>query len=119
MSIQDLLELRMMRQKPESMITVFIGKRPKWKPDGPTIVVVSPTDRPAVLDWRPLIGLWVCVVMAGDDYALAGQVLDALKESGAKVFGAAYPCGTYPCIADPTKEHHRVLRETRELLCQS
>lgn len=118
MSLQDLREMRLQRQRPSTVITVFIGKRPKWKNDGPTLVVIPADATPSLMDFRPLVGLWVALVLANDDYALAGKVLDALKAAGAKIFGAAYPCGIYPCVENPTQDHHRVLFETRELLCR-
>ena len=119
MSLLTLRNLRLQGQRPSDVITVFIGSRPKWKEDGPALIVMPADAQPGLMDFRPLVGLWVALVTADDSYELAAKTMTAIKDAGAKFFGAAFPCGTYPCIQNPTPEHHRVLRETRELLCQS
>ena len=118
MSLSAIRELRMQGQRPSAVVTVLIGPVPRWKTEQEALVVIPAGVEPGLMDFRPLVGLWVALVLIGDDYELAGKTLDALKGCGAKLFGAAYPDGTYPCVAEPTREHHRVLRETRELLCR-
>ena len=119
MSLPTLRNLRLQGQRPADVVAVLIGQRPKWKDDSAALVVISDDAQPCLMDFRPLVGLWVVLVMAHDNYQLASKTLAAIEAAGAKIFGAALPCGVYPCTKNPTQEHHRVLRETWNLLCQS
>ena len=119
MSLATLRTMRLQRLRPADVVTVLIGQRPKWKEDSAALVVIPDDAQPGLMDFRPLVGLWVALVMAGDNYPLASKTMKAIEAAGAKLFGAALPCGTYPCIENPTQEHHRVLGATWNLLCQS
>lgn len=118
MSLSSLMKLRLQGKRPAGPVTVLVGKRPSWREDDETLVVITPAAEPALMDFRPLVGLWTTLVVLGDNYQHAGRVLAAIDAAGAKLFGAALPCGTYPCLQNPTEQHHRVLRETRKALCQ-
>ena len=118
MSLQTLRAMRLNRERPTAVVTVFVGEKPEGFTDSPARILVLPHHTPALLDFRPLVGLWVDLVMVDDLYPLALKTIDCINAAGAKFFGASLPCGTYPCIQNPTREHHAILRQTRDLLCQ-
>lgn len=107
--------MRLNRERPTGVVTVFVGEKPKGFIDSPSRFLVLPHQSPSLLDFRPLVGLWVDLVMVDDLYPLALKTIDCINAAGAKFFGAALPCGTYPCIENPTYKHHQILSQTREL----
>lgn len=117
MSLDSLRSLRRSGRKPEHVVTVLIGPVPAWRQDDPAFVAVKPDALVDLMDWRPVVGLWVALFVTADPGGLAGRVMDALTAAGAKFYGAALPDGTFPCIADPTEKHHANLRRKWELLC--
>ena len=89
MSLSALLKLRLQGKRPAGPVTVLVGKRPNWREDDETLVVIAPTAEPNLMDFRPLVGLWTTLVVLGDNYQHAGRVLAAIDAAGAKLFGAA------------------------------
>ena len=118
MSLPSLRNLRLQGQRPAHVVTVLIGNRPDWREDDASLVVIRETDQPALMDFRPLVGLGVVLVMTVDNYPLASKTLAAIEAVGVKLFGAALPCGAYPCLENSTPEHKRLLSATWNSLCQ-
>lgn len=118
MSLATLRKLRLAGQRPAHTVTVLIGNRPDWREDDETLIVIRENDQPALMDFRPLVGLCTVLVMTVDNYPLASKTLAAIEAVGVKLFGAALPCGAYPCLENPTPEHKRLLSATWKSLCQ-
>lgn len=112
MSLETLANLRRMRKRPHA-VNVVLGKPPDWFGDDPREVVIAPTDKPAFMDLRPLIGVSTYVVELQRDDNRFSAVIEALQVAGAHIDGivsAAGACGSSP-------EHERALVRLRELLC--
>lgn len=116
MSLEAIRQLRRAGQKP-SVVFVVIGHT-----DAPldpnTSVHVRAADEPALMDWRPLVGVTVALFTLQPLPHLTLQVLDALQAVGVKVFGAADNSGFHPLLVDADESHERLLRRGWELLCQ-
>lgn len=118
MSLDSIRKLRLAGQKPSGVVTVLLGQRPRWFADDATSVIVRPVDDPRLMDWRPLVGLWVAVFVAGTQPDRFLALLQALEAAGVKFFGAADEAGTYPLVVDATDQHHNNLYRTWVALCR-
>lgn len=118
MSLDAIRTLRRAGQKPSGVVTILLGERPRWLEDDATVVVVRPADDPRLMDWRPLVGLWVATFSRGLQPERLLGVLAGLESVGAKLFGAADASGAYPMTLGAGEEHRRNLQSTWELLCR-
>lgn len=108
----------MSHRKP-GIVMVVIGDLPRWiDADHHGTIVVRHGDDPARMDWRPMVGVMAAVFLVGQDLGRFLAVLDALRDAGAVLFGAANWTGAYPLLADATDEHTRLLRRGWEALCR-
>jgi hypothetical protein len=87
MSLHDILLLRKSRQKPSGVVSVVIGKIPQIHRSEPFTVEVAPGSNPALMDWRPLVGVWVSIIHVDGDWHLMDQTVEALTKAGAKLIG--------------------------------
>lgn len=116
MSLDAIRNLRRSGVKPSRAVYVVIGDTSALL-DEATSVVVRATDRPQAMDWGALVGLPVTVFTMQPLPHLTIAVLDALRDIGAKVFGAADSSGVYPLLMDADESHEALLRRAWELLC--
>jgi hypothetical protein len=117
MSLDTIRQMRRAGQKPEVVYVVIgeVAKRPREGDSG--YVWVRAYDHPALMDWRPLVGLLTVVVTTQPLPHLTIAVLDALHAASAKLFGAADTTGVYPLLEGADDEHAALLRRTWEALC--
>ena len=117
MSLESIRSMRRAGFVPDGPVVVLIGKRPKSVDDSAALVVVDGSPRQ---DWRPLVGLWVCVVR-GDGVAQRDvlTVLDGLQSVGVKWLGYVDRDRCDPMTAYPDDEHAVILRKTWESICLS
>ena len=116
MSLQALRTLRLQGSRPHAPVTVMVGMKPSGDDDA-SVVVIPASAHPSIMDFRPLTGLWVVLVIAEDSFDLALKTLDAMVAAGAKVFGASLPDQAFPCFAEVTPDHHRLIQSRRDSLC--
>lgn len=117
MSLRTLRETRIARKKP-GVVMVVLGDLPEWFDYDAGTIVVRPGDDLTRMDWRPMVGLLAAVFLIGQDLDRFLAVLDALRSSGAVLFGAANWTGVYPLLTDANEEHERLLRRGWEALCR-
>jgi len=117
MSLQTLRELRMTGARPAAPVTIFIGD--KRHEDRPDLVTVAPGTNPALMDWRPVIGLCVLVVVQSKAYRqTVGRIIDELERiDGVKVFGVAEPDAVFPMLAGADDKHKIALEREWTALC--
>lgn len=115
MSLDSIRAMRRSGYAPDGPVVVLIGRRPKSVDESAALVVVDGSPRQ---DWRPLVGLWVCVVRAADaDARTVLSVVDGLQSVGVKWFGYVDRSEALPGIVGAGPQHHAVLRKTWESLC--
>lgn len=113
MSLEALRALRRSGKRPSGPILAIVGNQPKHHKDMVTEFVVQPTDKPEAMDMRPLVGLWVAVLVMDKSEPLGGRVLEAAMKAGAKIYGVALPDRTvHMGIEQPTRAHIRNLIQT-------
>lgn len=101
------------------IIVLLAEKAPSWGSCCP-VVLVKPTDRPADMDFRPLLGLWVAVLMRLPMWSHVEQVIAEMKAVSAKPYGFVTPGGeAHDLTAEPLQERVLNLRRTWEALCNS
>lgn len=119
MSLADIRELRRKGKKPSGVVLVLIGPKPRWADDDGQLVVVAAHEDPRLMDWRPLVGLWVALLTGvGVAKARTLSVVEALEAAGAKFFGAADEHATYPLTVGAGVRHELALRRNWDLLCR-
>ncbi len=74
------------RQRPAGVVSIVVGRRP-YLDDRADLVVILPGDKPARLDWRPIVGLPVALFTADGHEALGAETVDALQAVDAKLVG--------------------------------
>ena len=87
MNLQDIREMRMRRVKPSGVIALVVGSVPAWHRSNLDVIQVLPGSQPQLIDWRPLVGIWVAVYETTKDAATVVALGDALDKAGAKLFG--------------------------------
>jgi hypothetical protein len=116
MSLEALRDLRRQGGRPDAPVILLIGTKPAWLADDCRVVCLPATATPESIDFRPLFGLWVAVLLTEPLNALAGKVLAAMEAVQAKVYGLALADGSVHLgILEPTEEHTLNLRRTWEL----
>lgn len=118
MSLNSLRDLRRARRRPDEVIQIIVGPKPRWRDDTAGIVHIPVTATPEEMDWRPVVGLWVAVFVTCSDWEFGKRVLDQLEAAGARLFGAADPQKTYAMAVGADEGHHASLKNSMELLCQ-
>ena len=115
MSLESIRSMRRAGFVPDGPVVVLIGKRPTSVDDSAALVVVDGSPRQ---DWRPLVGLWVCLVRGdGVDARTVIAVVDALQSVGVKWFGYVDRAEAMPGTVGAGPQHHAALRKTWESLC--
>lgn len=116
MSLEALRDLRRTGVRPDAPVLALVGRRPAWVEDSGRVICVDESTRVHDLDLRPLVGLWVAVLLLDPLVDLAGRLLSALEEHKAKPYGVVMADGTvHMGIADPTSEQELNLFRTWEL----
>lgn len=122
MTLQNIREIRLRRQKPASMVDIIIGEAPSFCKRSPDVIELLPGCDPQLMDWRPLVGLWVCFYLVNEDWDLMYSALKAVDKSGAKLFGFACREYAHPLIdfVDEVTEKRaeRALNKNLRLLCK-
>lgn len=117
MSLDAIRRLRMQGDRP-GIVRLIVGPTPAWLPDDATVVKVPEEARPARMDWRPLVGLPVCLHQTADLPHLTAAVMDAAASVGVRFYGAALAAGgIHPCADGYDAEIRANLRKYQEMLC--
>lgn len=98
MNLQDIREMRMRRFKPSGVIALVVGSVPAWHRSNLDVIQVLPGSQPQLIDWRPLVGIWVAVYETTKDAATVVALGDALDKAGVKLFGIVL-CGVAHALA--------------------
>jgi len=116
MSLQALRDFRMTGKRPAAPVILIVGAKPKWLADSHATVLIGDQCRPEELDLRPLVGLWVAVVMTKPLHDLTTRLLTAMQRAGAKAYGLVTERGDVAMgVAEPTQAHELNLRQIWEL----
>lgn len=90
MSLETLRQLRREGVKPDGAIKVVVGHRVPAV-DGDADVIALPMDaQPHHMDWRPVVGLPVVLLVCDGATALAERVFDALMAVKCQPIGAVW-----------------------------
>ena len=84
MSLSSLIKMRYDRERPAS-VWVVVGVCPERLIDLPFCIAV--TERPAFMDWRPVVGLHVDVFDLSGNPKLLDQTIGALESANAGCIG--------------------------------
>lgn len=122
MSLQAIRDMRMQRQKPSAILSIIIGEAPKgWKSDA-NLIELRPGCQPALMDWRPVVGLWTAFYMLTPDWAVMDAAVDAATKAGAKLFGFVHAGKAHTlCDFDKPENEKRaafLMRAEWEALCK-
>lgn len=110
MSLHTLRQMRLAGSRP-ALVTVLVGKPPKWLDDAPDIVVI---DRdPAGMDLRPLMSLPVLTFEIQPNPDLLARTLDALEAEGVEFRGTCGKAG----VVGLNERQERAMVRYRERLC--
>jgi len=116
MSLQALRDFRMTGKRPTAPVILIVGQKPAWMHDTHAVVVVDENTRPEEMDLRPLVGLWVAVVMTRPLHDLTNRLLTAMQRAKAKPYGLVTDKGDVLMgVAEPTQAHERNLRRAWEI----
>lgn len=121
MSLDHILAMRRARQKPSGVVSVVVGNIPKKFHDDPLMVEIKPGVNPSLVDFRPLVGVWVSIHLVEGTLLALDQAVEALSKAGAKLFGVV--CNSHAntlCIFEKPEDQKRaayVLRAEWESLC--
>lgn len=116
MSLEALREMRRQGARPDVPVLVLVGRRPAHLEDSARLIFVDESTRVADMDLRPLVGLWVAVLLLDPLLDQAERLLSAMEEHKAKPYGLVMADGTvHMGIAEPTPEHELNLFRTWEL----
>lgn len=119
MSLAAIRKLRHRGHKPAGVVRVLIGAKPRWLDDDETVVALSPSDSPNLMDWRPLTGLKVVLLSAPTTQAdRIAAVVDSLEAAGAHLFGAVDERGAFPMMVGADPAFEQCLRGMWEQLCR-
>jgi hypothetical protein len=113
MSLDALRELRRSHAKPDSLLKVIVGKRAPDFDTRPEVISVVEADQPALMDWRPVLGLPLALFVCQGAEALAVPVAEAAVAAGAHLQGSAWH-DSETCTDEAIKP---VLRQMWEVLC--
>lgn len=92
MSLDALRELRRAGSRPDSVVKVVVGRR--TADDRPDVICLTASDRPALMDWRAVIGLPVVLFTLDGFNDLGEQTLDAIRAAGGFVIAGAWRDGS-------------------------
>ena len=122
MSLQAIRDMRVQRHKPSSVIDVIVGRAPKVCRGRPDLIELPMGCQPSLMDWRPVVGLWVAFYLLQDDWGVAGAAVLAAEKAGANLFGFASKAEVVVLgsFADPVieKKAEQSLRGYLEFLCK-
>ncbi len=90
MSLEALRELRQHGEKPSGVIKIVIGQRSPAVDEYADVIAVLPTDQPQHMDWRPVVGLPLVLLICDGASTLADKVLTAVMAAGGKPLGASW-----------------------------
>lgn len=121
MSLHDIRAMRLARSKPSGIVAVVVGELPMAYRGDQTVIELKPGCQPRLMDWRPLVGVWVALYHVKTDWPVMDAAVKALTDAGAKLFGVAHKGEGYPLATfendDDKNKAARFLRRELEALC--
>jgi len=102
MSLESLSKLRASGRAPAAL-WVVVGNCPESIRALPDTIAV--TEKPAAMDWRPVVGLHVDIFGMSDDDMLLLETMDAIEAAGPKAIGVACTNG----VMGLSEQHERVM----------
>lgn len=113
MSLDTLRDLRLSRSKPTATLKLVAGPVPDylaWWPD-----VIGVTESPERMDWRPVVGLPLAVLVADGYVDIGSRAFDCAMAAGCIPVGVAFRDGGHSIDDAARAPLHRLW----ELVCQS
>lgn len=115
MSLQAILDMRLQRQKPSGVVNVIVGRAPKFCRANADVIELPRGCQPGLMDWRPVVGLWVSFYLVDEDWIVMDAAVKAADEAGAKLLGFAARGKAYPLAKfSDTETEQKVTR----LMCR-
>lgn len=122
MTLQAIRDMRLQRVKPNGVVNVIVGKAPKFCRSDPDVIELPRGSQPGLMDWRPVVGLWVAFYLVDKDWTVMDAAVKAADAAGAKLLGFATDGKAYPLanFADPETEEKvkRLMRRELEAMCK-
>lgn len=113
MSLHSLRQHRLQGSVPAGVVKVVVGKRLPAINARPDVIAVDAPDQPALMDWRPVVGLPLALFVCRGADPLAERVLDALMPAGCRLLGSAW----HDAIESTDEAIKPVLHRMWEALC--
>lgn len=121
MSLQAIREMRLQRVKPNGVVNVIVGKAPSFCKRDADLIELPRGSQPGLMDWRPVVGLWVAFYLVDEDWTVMDSAVKAADAAGAKLLGFASKSNAYPLanFADTETEEKvkRLMRRELEAMC--
>ena len=117
MSLQAIRDMRLQRQKPKAVLSVVVGKAPSFCRRDADVIELPRGSQPGLMDWRPVVGLWVAFYLVDKDWTVMDAAVKAAEAAGAKLLGIATDGKAYPLatFADAEAEQKMMRLMCREL----
>lgn len=119
MTLAAIRDMRLARKKP-ALVSVVTGRVPKNLRDLLTIEL-PPGSQPGLMDWRPLVGVWVAFYRTGQDWTAMDAAIVAADAAGAKLLGFATDGKAYSLAnfanAEAEQKMMRLMTRELEALC--
>lgn len=96
MSLQAIREMRLRRVKPIGWMSVIVGKAPKFCKADPDVIELPRGSQPGLMDWRPVVGLWLSFYLVEKDWTVMDAAMKAAGDAGGKLLGFATDGKAYP-----------------------
>lgn len=113
MSLESLRALRRDGVRPPGVLKVVVGKRVPVVEGDADVIAVPPDAQPHHMDWRPVIGMPLVLLVCEGADPLAERVFDALMAAKCNPVGAVWR-DVVVTTDHPTRP---VLKKLWEVLC--
>lgn len=122
MSLQAIRDMRLRRVKPTGVLSVIVGKAPSFCRANAEVIELPRGCQPGLMDWRPVVGLWVAFYLVDKDWTVIDAAVKAADAAGAKLLGfatdgKAYPLATF-ADADTEQKVTRLMCRELEAMCK-
>lgn len=122
MSLQAIREMRLRRVKPIGWMSVIVGKAPKFCKADADVIELPRGCQPGLMDWRPVVGLWVSFYLVDKDWTVMDAAVKAASAAGGKLLGfatngKAYPLATF-ADAEAEQKMMRLMCRELEAMCK-
>ena len=108
MSLLTIRELRLQRKTPNAVISIIVGES-AFKGDA-NVIELRPGCQPILMDWRPVVGLWVAFYLLKPDWFVMDSAIQCASKAGAKLFGFVHAGKAQTlCKFEKTEDQNRAV----------